>query len=350
MRSIFIAGSIIFQIFVLLYMAGLREMIVMTGKTVYLRTMPVDPRDPFRGDYVSLNYEISVIPRKDVKSAILEEKGAKFFVRLKMEENGLYVFDGCSSEMPAKGNVFIKGSFDRNWMWGRSDKVLHLKYGIEKYFVQQNKGLDIEKRAGIGNEIHVPLEVEVALGSDGTAVAKGFRWSPLGMGLQITENPVMRNNWQAQATDEQNAPHTKDGKVRRSPKIKLVLQNVSDKPLAIINLPDFGSFTVESAETSMRDWKFAAKSSSTGVASNADVIVLMPNEKKEFDFDFAEPRWYVEGKNGPEEIGTAADQWGDMFRIIYNPPSAEACSKLDKKDIIWHGKLTSRRFSSGRLD
>jgi len=348
MRNIFIAGSIILQLFVLLYMAGYREAIIRTGNIVFLRTMPVDPRDPFRGDYVSLNYEISTIQRKDVKGKFSDEKGRKYYVKLKKEDNNLYAFDGCSAEMPAKGAAFIKGTSDREWSWGRLDKVLHLKYGIEKYFVQQKKGLEIEKRAGIGNEIHVPLEVEVALGSDGTAVAKGYRWSPLGIGLQITENPVPRNNWQTGAN--QASQEDKDKKVRMSPKIRLTLQNVSDKPLALVNLPDFGSFTVEPAETSNKEWKFVRKSEPAGRPSNENVIILKPEEKSTFDFDFAEPRWFVEGKNGPEEIGTAADQWGDMFRISYRPPSAEDCKTLDRRDIIWHGKLPSRRFGSGRID
>jgi hypothetical protein len=39
-----------------------------------------------------------------------------------------------------------------------------------------------------------------------------------------------------------------------------------------------------------------------------------------------------------------------MFRIIYAAPSREDCNGLDKKDLIWHGKLMSRRFNSGRVD
>ena len=41
-----------------------RETVLRTGHTVYMRTAPVDPRDLFRGDYVRLGYEASVIARK----------------------------------------------------------------------------------------------------------------------------------------------------------------------------------------------------------------------------------------------------------------------------------------------
>ncbi|OGV40847.1 MAG: hypothetical protein A2X48_22950 [Lentisphaerae bacterium GWF2_49_21] len=347
MRNIFIAVSLILQLAVLLYMAGYREMIIMTGKTVFLRTMPVDPRDPFRGDYVSLNYEISLVSRKDVKGLYSDEKGGKFYVRLKKEDNGLYSFDGCSAEMPAKDSVFIKGRNVDWWGWGNKSRILHLKYGIEKYFVQQKRGLEIERKAGWMNEIHIPLEMEVSLGSDGTAVARGYRWSPLGIGLQVIESPV-RTGWQDGTV--QNPALAKDSKIRKSPKIRITLQNVSGKPLAIVNLPDFRSFAIETSEPSMKEWKFTGTPVAPVLPANENVIVLKPDEKSTFDFDFAEPRWFVEGKNGPEEIGTATNQWSDMFRFIYAPPAAEECKSLDRRDIIWHGKLQSRRFSSGRMD
>jgi len=56
-----------FIIFVLLQVALLigiityRQYWVATGEKVLLRTAPVDPRDIFRGDYVSLRYDISTL-------------------------------------------------------------------------------------------------------------------------------------------------------------------------------------------------------------------------------------------------------------------------------------------------
>src|SRR5687768_14587272 len=51
------------QVLALAYMAGERELVVSMGRTIYLRTAPVDPRDVMRGDYVRLNYEISRVPQ-----------------------------------------------------------------------------------------------------------------------------------------------------------------------------------------------------------------------------------------------------------------------------------------------
>jgi uncharacterized membrane-anchored protein len=348
MRSIFIIGAVLLQLFALLYMAGVREVIIHTGKTLFLGTVPVDPSDPFRGDYVSLKYEISEIPLKSLKGAISSDKSSQYYTVLKKGEENLFELDYCASVKPGEDLVFIKGRNEYRWFNPATQKYLPLKYGIEKYFVQQKKGLDIEKRAGRGNDVHVPLEVEVALGSDGTAVAKGYRWGQLGIGLEITErSQVRRNTWNSGG--EQPAPEEKDVRIRKSPKLKITLQNASDKPLAIVNLPESRSFNAVSA-TMEKEWMFSKTFSAPAKPRNEDVIVLKPEEKASFDFDFAEPRWFVNGKKGPDEIGVLCNEWSDMFRIIYAAPSREDCNGLDKKDLIWHGKLMSRRFNSGRVD
>ena len=348
MRNLFIVGSVLLQLFSLLYMAGFREVIIHTGKTVFLRTAPVDPNDPFRGDYVSLKYEISEIPLKNFKGPLSSDRSAKYYTVLKKGEDDLFELDYCAAGRPEGTAVFIKGRNEYRWFNPAIQKYLPLKYGIEKYFVQQKKGLDIEKRAGRGNDVHVPLEVEVALGSDGTAVAKGYRWGQLGIGLEITErSQVRRNNWNAGG--EQPAPENKDVKIRKSPKLKITLQNASGKPLAIVSLPDARSFNVVSASAD-KEWTFSKTFTGPAKPRNEDVIVLKPDERISFDFDFAEPRWFVNGKKGPDEIGILCNEWNDMFRIIYTPPSREECGALDKKDMIWHGKLMSRRFNTGRVD
>jgi uncharacterized membrane-anchored protein len=348
MRNIIIIGSVLLQFFALLYMAGEREVIIHTGKTVFLRTIPVDPNDPFRGDYVSLKYEISEIPLKKFKGALPSDKSVKYYTVLKKGEDNLFELDYSGTSKPADDVVFIRGRNEYRWFNPASQKYIPLKYGIEKYFVQQKKGLDIEKRAGSGNDVHVPLEVEVALGSDGTAVARGYRWGQLGIGLEITErSQVRRNNWNTGA--EQPTAENKDVKIRKSPKLKITLKNASDKPIAIVNLPDSRSFNAISASME-KEWVFSKTFGKPAIPRDEDVIVLKSQEEISFYFDFADPRWFVNGEKGPDEIGVVCNEWSDMFRIIYAAPSRDECNGLEKKDLIWHGNLMSRRFNTGRID
>ena len=50
---------VLFQVLLLVGIIAYRQYWVATGERVLLGTEPVDPRDIFRGDYVTLNYEIS---------------------------------------------------------------------------------------------------------------------------------------------------------------------------------------------------------------------------------------------------------------------------------------------------
>ena len=190
MRNLIIVIAVFLQILVLGFMAGEREYIVRNGETIYLRTAPIDPRDLFRGDYVRLNYEISTIPvhllPRDDTSGVA--KGEKIYVNLKESSNGLFELDHISLAEPPSG-IYLIGRSPYHYRHRLRGHPLRLKYGIEAYFVQQGKGRQIEKRQGRREQLQVPLEMQVAVGSNGKAVIKGHRWSPIGMKLQVMRTP-----------------------------------------------------------------------------------------------------------------------------------------------------------------
>ena len=43
-------------------MIALRAIPLLTGQTVLVKVVPVDPRELFRGDYVQLSYDFSRVP------------------------------------------------------------------------------------------------------------------------------------------------------------------------------------------------------------------------------------------------------------------------------------------------
>ena len=61
MRKAAIITAILVQVLILAWMAGQREWILRTAPRIWLRTAPIDPRDLFRGDYVTLRYDIAAI-------------------------------------------------------------------------------------------------------------------------------------------------------------------------------------------------------------------------------------------------------------------------------------------------
>lgn len=114
-----------------------------TGQEIRLRTVPVDPRSLFRGNYTRLNYDISRITLSDTGATTVPRYGEVVYVKLKQGEKGLYEFDGASLSPPQQG-LFIRGRIQaRRWLRGGTYPV---RYGIEAYFAPKKKALELEKQ------------------------------------------------------------------------------------------------------------------------------------------------------------------------------------------------------------
>lgn len=120
------------QVIFLFGWAGYHETVRLTAPTVLLKTLPVDPRDILRGDYMALSYDISR-PAKDVKRAGALE--GEVFVVLK-RSGAHHVIDEILTEEPAADDP-------RRWVrataWGAEDNP-RLDYGIERFFVPEGRG------------------------------------------------------------------------------------------------------------------------------------------------------------------------------------------------------------------
>lgn len=126
-----------------------KQYTVWTGETVRLAVGPVDPRDPFRGDYVTFQYEISRIDR----AGLIGEDYAygTVYVELREGEDGIWdaiaIHDERRHEF--KDTVLLKGKADSND--GRSMSV---RYGIEELFIPEGSARDIPWR-------NVAVEIKV---------------------------------------------------------------------------------------------------------------------------------------------------------------------------------------------
>ncbi|MCL2390869.1 MAG: GDYXXLXY domain-containing protein [Endomicrobia bacterium] len=139
------------------------------GKSVMLKVVPVDPRDLFRGDYVILDYEIS---RKTPEQKILghygeyiedEEvtNGGTVYVSL-IKDGKFYKGGDIYRKMPEEG-LFIKGKIDKK----RNNFTII--YGIENFFVPENKGLELEKERNANN-----MSAEIIITSRGAPAIKNL--------------------------------------------------------------------------------------------------------------------------------------------------------------------------------
>lgn len=342
MRTLFIAAAVVLQVGILAYMGGEREYILHTGKIVYLRTAPVDPQDAFRGDYVQLDYEISNIQTSSIRDGLKREPkhGERVYTVLDVDENQVGQVRYVTDKRP-DNELFIRGRISNRWGGGA------IQYGIEAFFVEQGKGREIEKLRGARRDIQVPLEMETALGSNGIAVLKGYRTGKLGIGIEIKNEPNSQNLRRRNLMPV--TPRVVGAKIK--------LKNISDATLAIIDLPDGISFTLEPVfwfpgpGSSVLRW--VNENTPRKAVENSDVRVLQPQEVYEFTIDFNNPIWFVKrGNEQPHSISdpNATMGWGNNFRLVYRPPSKDECKNLDKADLIWHGSLRSSSFGGGRID
>ena len=122
---------------------------LLTGQTIVIATRPVDPFDILRGQYLTINYEISQIP------AIAEAKeGDTVYVSLKEDETGVWRYDSGALVKPVEG-TFIKGKV--KWPSGTSISV---EYGVEQFFFESGArfpttNMTVELKVSAGGQARI---------------------------------------------------------------------------------------------------------------------------------------------------------------------------------------------------
>lgn len=340
MRRLLVVACVLAQALALVWMAAGREYIVRFGETVYLRTAPLDPRDPWRGDFVRLDYDISTIGVKQMRGDLKKGsagKGRKVFAVLNKGAGGLASLAYATTIKPETG-LFIRGRLRHRWRFRRAVSAAEVKYGIEQLFVEQGKGRAIEKQRGAREGLQIPLEVEVALSRRGTGVIKGYRWSRLGVQLEVLRMPQRPRN----VSIEQLAGPL-------SPRLKVTLKNVSEQPLALVDPGDHCAFALEPTQWTQQDVTAADDTCEALPISDADRIALAPQQTYSVDIDLSQPRWHVKTGDNIGEIGRFAAN--NRFRIVYRAPDPSALSRLSWAAQVWHGAMPTRAFSSfGQID
>ncbi|MBX9775911.1 MAG: GDYXXLXY domain-containing protein [Xanthobacteraceae bacterium] len=149
-----LAGAI--QVVLIAAMVYDRVRVLREGSEVALLTRPVDPRDFLRGDYVVLNYEIGDVPAGALKDTPSRGRGTPVFVKLVRKDGGVYAAVSAHGEpVPlGDGEVLIRGRTESGATCGSNRRAfcdrLRVTYGIERYFVPQDEGKEIERSRNQG--------------------------------------------------------------------------------------------------------------------------------------------------------------------------------------------------------
>jgi len=370
------------QVALLAFIAGQREWVLNTGRTVWLRSAPVDPSDPMRGAYVRLGYDISRVPRalcRDGLAARMDElkrlSGANdwrkrrdaaaklrdlpVYAMLREGPHGIAELIELSDRRPESG-VYLRG---RAESWS-DDNFVSVRYGIEALFLQQDKSKHLEIEAGKRMRADgVRLDAEVAVNGSGLAVLKGSRWEPLG----ITSETETAGPASVTGVDMAAQPTRIDlGKasVRRSRSganrdraivaVTVVLKNHGEKPLAIWAPGDGRAFRL----VPRKSWgesrcRWIGADVARGRPEATEIVVMQPGESRKMRFDLAASAWalcYAENEKA-EDMPTSVPGLEELdvrnwsFRFEYVPPTPAECVGLPGAELLWQKSVQTRGFS-----
>ena len=163
----------------LLALVESRASILRNGTEVRLKTVPVDPRDLFRGDYVVLAYPISTVEGGPGGGERGFQRGDQVYVTLARDAEGFAQATAVARTHPAAvsgdavviaGRVLSTGACALNDA-GEADcasgrRRLRIAYGLESYFVPQGQGRRIETTP------RTRIEVVAAVSAGGEAAIK----------------------------------------------------------------------------------------------------------------------------------------------------------------------------------
>ena len=153
-----------------------RDRLLKTGREITVPVQPLDPRDLFRGDYVTLGYDFTSLRQSSLAAQIDLEgfpAGSEIYVTLHPDAAGAWSVAALASSRPheiASGDVVIRGRVKSVWRSeNKADVLLTVRYGIETYFVPEGSGRTLETQVRDHK-----IEAIVAVDATGTAAIKGL--------------------------------------------------------------------------------------------------------------------------------------------------------------------------------
>ncbi len=143
--------AVAIPLLILLAMTIKPQITLLFGQEIVLETKAYDPTDLFRGDYVSINFAISDIPKSKVTLPPNEIYNKNLYVSLK-QEGKFHVVDQVSESKPKQG-VYLKGKFREAFNEFGEVANYRVDYSLDKYFVEQGSGKDLEQESFKGGLI-----------------------------------------------------------------------------------------------------------------------------------------------------------------------------------------------------
>ncbi len=122
------------QLYVPAKMILRREEIIATGSEYKFETAPVDPYDPFRGRYITLNFQETRVPVTDLSDW---KEGDVVYAVLGTDEEGLAIFTEALKSPPDTSQDYLTTQVE--YIVEHDEKGLVLMLPFNRYYMEEFK-------------------------------------------------------------------------------------------------------------------------------------------------------------------------------------------------------------------
>jgi uncharacterized membrane-anchored protein len=154
-------GGLVLQLGLLLTFQFSRQTALDQGRRIVVKAVPIDPRDLFRGDYVTLSYPFSRIERSRIQDALgdMNLRGVKVYVKIKQAAGQDTEWQAVAVQRRPFGQLAQDEAMLAAEIGDYSTQTLDLVYGCESFYVPEGEGKPIERSL---REHKVTVELSVA--------------------------------------------------------------------------------------------------------------------------------------------------------------------------------------------
>lgn len=122
-----------------LYIAGgmvrQNEGIMRTGEVIKLRTAPLDPNDPFRGKYITLDFPDIAIKVNDASIWAYDDIG---YVIFQEDSAGFHIPFILSKEIPSVAGQYLKVKI-KSTIETPGEQMVYIEYPFDRFYLQEEK-------------------------------------------------------------------------------------------------------------------------------------------------------------------------------------------------------------------
>ena len=136
--SIFILVALV-QLYVPASMIWSREKVLSEGTVYKFKTAPIDPNDPFRGKYISLNFDENTVEVENAEDWLKQQEA---YAILTTDKDGFARIRSVTKEIPVGDEDYIKVKV--LFVSLNDENKVEIEYPFDRFYMEESKAYDAE--------------------------------------------------------------------------------------------------------------------------------------------------------------------------------------------------------------